>query len=583
VDVTAAPVPARSERRVDWAQVRLLFAMNWRVWANRITQRPATLVVNLVFLLVMTGFALGGSAALAGGVYWLRTHRPDIAPAAVHEVFLAVFFVIVVTPVLGFRGNEFLDVTKLLVYPANHRTVFTATLFGLMGSGAVLFFSLFLFGAVIGYGGSAASVAAGLGAAVLLLLVAVALGQFLLLAFLNTLKSRKWRDLTMVLVPLVVGGMYVTFNVMARRGSAGGSMMLGSVQWFDRWRNYTLPLPSWWAAEVVTGEGWERFLPVAALVAVTAWLVRASAVLQEKAFHGDVGGDAEVVGVSQRGVLAGITSRIGGPLGALVEKEVAILRREPAVRSILIGQAMYPVMWCGLGAWRIVSENSAAQISRLVPLAGIVVYPLLLMELGLVMNLLGLEGGGAAHSLLLPVKRRVLLLGKDVAYLLVFGSLNALVAVALAVATYLLTPGGSAAVCATWALLGALEGYCVVAIGLGIGNMMSVVNPIRVAVRDRRAIRQQVGGRDGCLRNLIGVGAVMGSLALSVPVAALFHLPYALQLTGKVDPPGWLVFVTVPVAVALAFGVLYAGAALGGSILAAREEDILARLTKSEE
>jgi hypothetical protein len=583
VDVDAARLRTRSDERIDWKQVRLLFAANWRVWLNRISQRPVTLVANIVLLVFMSGFAVVGSVFLAAGIHWLRVNRPDIAAAAVHQVFLSVSFVIVVTPVLGFRGNEFLDVTKLFVFPVGHRTVFAATLCGLMGSGAVVFFSVPLFAAVIGYGGSAGSVAAGLVSAVLLLFVAVALGQFLLLAFLNTLRSRKWRDISMVLVPLVVGGSYVTFNVMSRRGAAGGTFLLGSVEWFDKWKRYTLPLPSWWAAEAVTGEGWPRFLPVAALVAVTAWLVRASAVLQEKAYHGDVGGDSEVLGVSQRGIFARIAARIRGPLGALVEKEIAILRREPAVRSILIGQAMYPIMWCGLGTWQLVTAHSVQELAKWVPLAGLVAYPLLLMELGLVMNLLGLEGGGAVHAMLLPVKRRVLLLGKDVAYLLVFGTMNAAVAIVLTVAAFLLTPGGSVAVCATWALLGALEGYCVVAIGLGIGNIMSVVNPIRVAVRDRRAIRQQVGGRDGCLRNLVGVGAVMGSLFLCVPIGLLFHLPYALTMYGKSFAPEWIVLVTIPMAVALSLGVLMAGAALGGRLLAAREEDILARLTKSDE
>ena len=34
-----------------------------------------------------------------------------------HLTFLTVFFVIIVTPVLGFRGNAFLDVTRLFTFP----------------------------------------------------------------------------------------------------------------------------------------------------------------------------------------------------------------------------------------------------------------------------------------------------------------------------------------------------------------------------------------------------------------------------------------------------------------------------------
>lgn len=580
MDVTAG----RSETAIDWRQVRLLLATNWRTKINRASRSPFSFAMGLMLL---GGFALGAilfSVVLGMGVAALKTSRPEIAGAAVHEVFLSVFFVVVATPVLGFRGNEFLDVTKLFVHPVGHRTVFAATFIGLMGSGAVLFFSLPVAAAVIGYGGPPERVAAGLFAGLVLMLVAVALGQLVLLAFLNTLKSRKWRDLSMVLVPLVFGGFWVTFQILSRRGAEGRSMFVGAVEWFAKWKDWTLPLPSWWAANAVTGAGWTRFLPLAAALALVVWLVRASATLQERAYFGEVGEEAAPEGVARGGIFTRFASRLGDPLGALAEKELAILGREPAVRSILIGQAIYPVLWGGLGVWRLSTSSSAADLARYAPLAGLVSYPLLLMELGLVMNLLGLEGGGAVHAMLLPVRRRLLLLGKDVAFLLVFGTLNAAFAVTATVVAFLVTHAGSVGACVQWSLLGALEGYCVLAVGLGIGNVVSVISPVRVAVRDRRAIRQQVGGREGCLRSLVSLVAVFGSLAVSVPIALLFHLPYGLRLIPEAGtPPGWLMLVTVPVAVLVAFGVLFGGAVAGGRLLELREEDVVARLTKSDE
>ena len=552
---------------------------------------PVSTALGILLLLMFAGFAIGASALLGFAVSSLAAGNTEdalLAGAAVHQVFLSVFFLIVITPILGFRGNEFLDVTKLFTYPVGHRTVFASTLLGLMGSGAVMFFCLPVFATVVGYvigtRGSVAAMTAGIAVGALLMVVAVALGQFLLLAFLNTLKSRKWRDASMVLVPLIFGGAYVAFQILSRRAGDDGGMLKGAVRWFAVWKDWTLPLPSWWAAHAVTGSGWARFLPVLALAGLLAWLVRASAVLQERAYYGEIGEDVAAEAVRGRGVLAKIASRIRDPLGALVEKELAILKREPAVRSILIGQAMYPVLWGGLGVWRLVSSNSPAELGRYAPLAGLVAYPLLLMELGLVMNLLGLEGGGAVHAMLLPVKRRLLLLGKDVAYLLVFGTLNAVVAIVATVVMFVVTHAGSVADCVTWSALGALEGYCVVAVGLGIGNVMSVISPVRVAVRDRRAIRQQVGGRDGCVRGLVGLAAVFGTLFIAAPVAVCFHLPYALSVSKWADQvPGWTMLVTVPLAVLLSFGGMLLGAALGGRMLQAREEDIVGRLAKSDE
>jgi hypothetical protein len=410
------------------------------------------------------------------------------------------------------------------------------------------------------------------------------LGQLVLMTFLNTLKSRKWRDLSMVVVPVLFGGFWATYQLLLRHGTQGRGTFESMVRWFAKWMDWTLPLPSWWAAHAVTGVGWTRLLPLVAALAVIAWLVRASAVLQERAYFGEVAESASAEGISGRGPLARAASRIRDPLGALVEKDLAILVREPAVRSILIGQAVYPVFMGCFAIYQLWIGTAQSGLGRYAPLAGLVAYPLLLMELGLVINLLGLEGGGAVHAMLLPVRRRLLLLGKDVAFLLVFGTINAAFAIAATVVAFAVTRAGSVAACVQWSLLGALEGYCVLAVGLGIGNVVSVISPMRVAVRDRRAIRQQVGGREGCLRSVVSLAAVFGAMTLSLPVALLFHLPHVLRLIPEAGtPPGWLVLVTVPVAVLISAATLVVGAIAGGRLLEIREEEVVSQLTKSDE
>ena len=584
MDVSRVKDAGRPEERVDWRQVRLLLAANWQTRLNSAARTPARAVFIVLVMLMVTVGALMFSVFMGMKVGAMKPDRPDLAAALVHQMFLFVFFVVSVTPVLGFRGNEFLDVTKLFVHPVSHPTVFVATLLGLATSGSVLVLALPLGGAVIGFGGGAARVATGLLAALLLVVTAVALGQFLLFAFLNRLKSRKWRDLTMVLVPLLVGGMWVSMNLLTGRGGMARDGFQSAVEAFARAQNWLLPLPSWWAARVATGEGWPRLFLAAALVAVTAWLVRASARLEERAYLGEVEDADDAERISGKGLLSRAAARLRDPLGALVEKELALLRREPAVRSILIGQAMYPVMWAGIGIITVVRGGGVASLARYAPLGGLVAFPLLLMELGLLWNQLGLEGGGAVHAMLLPVPRRTLLAGKAVAYLLVFGTLNALVAVVVTIVAYAVTGAGSPAACAGWSLIGALEGYCVLAIGLGIGAIVSVAFPARVAVRDRRALRQQAGGREGCLRSLVGLGAFGGAITLAVPVGLLFHLSYLLRLIPDSSrPAAWVPLVTVPIAVAISGGVLLAGCVLGGHLLAAREEDVVSRLTKSDE
>jgi hypothetical protein len=386
----------------------------------------------------------------------------------------------------------------------------------------------------------------------------------------------------MVLVPVVVGSLYVGFQVMSR-GTGEKQAMTEIVAWFDRVKDWTLVLPSWWAAHAATGASWSRLVLAAPLAGLVVWLVRSSATLQERAFHGEVEEGPVGDRVGARGLVGRMVARMRGPVGAVAEKELAILRREPAVRSILVGQAIYPVLWGAYGVYSLVASRDPSQLARYAPLAGLVAYPMLLMELGLTLNLLGLEGGGAVHSLLLPVPRHVLLLGKALAHLLVFGSINAGLAVLATVAAYVFTGAGGPAECAAWAFVNAVEGYCAAGVGLAIGFVVSVMWPVRIAVRDRRAIRQQALGREGCLRSVLGLGSVFGAMVLSIPFAALFHLPYALSLAFGAPMSPWTLVATVPVAAALAGLLVRLGAGLGGRLLAAREEDVAARLGRADE
>jgi len=575
---------SRTER-VDWAQVRLIFATNWKTWLNRWSNKPIRLVLNVLALMMFVGFAAVASVGLGFFVANLRaTGNLVAAGAAVHWTFLFVLVILAATPVLGFRGNEFLDVTKLFGLPVGHRTVFAATLCCLMASLSVFLFAMPIVGVSIGYGWNApaGTTITCLAAGFLLVLFAVTAGQFLLLVFLNTLKSRKWRDVSTILLTLV-GGVGIAFQFVARQGMMNRGSIVAGLEWFSSWKDWTAPLPSWWAANAATGEGFIRFLPLAALVAVVAWLVRAAADLEERAFFGEVEEGPAADMATGRGPIGRVASRIKDPLGALVEKDLALLRREPVVRSLLIGGAMYPIMWLVIGGMQ-VKGHDLHDFARYAPFVGVISYGLLLMEMGLLMNQLGIEGGGAVHALLLPVPRSTLVMGKNVAFLLAFGTLNALIVVAATIGMWLVTSHGAFGECALWCGLGALEAYCVLAIGLAAGDVVSVASPIRIAVKDRRAIRQQMSGRDGCMHSLIRLVSFTLILGFAGPILVLFHGPYAWAMkSGRAPLPSWTMFATVPVAVAFAWLALYLGAKCGGALLASREEQVAAQLTKSEE
>ena len=578
----ASVASAPPDRPIDWRQVRLIISLRWRILFNQWSTRPGMAALSVIVIAAFgMMFAFAAFALLALVQHLRQTGSADLAAAAVHQTFLFVFLLMSVTPVMGLRGNEFLDVTKLFVFPVGHRTVFAATLGGLMTSLSVVFFFLPMAAAVIGYGGTTGEILAGLAIAALLLVAAVATGQFLLVTFLATLKSRKWRDISSVVFPLFAGGIWATFSLMSRR--EGGGALEGVVRWFATWVDWTMPLPSWWAGHAVTGTGWVRFLPVAALLAAVVWLIRASAAMQERAYYGETGGgEAATQAVGRRGFFLRIAGRLRDPLGALAEKEIALFFREPAVRSMPIGQSIYPLIWVGVGVRKLLLQDPAS-LALYAPLAGLVAFPLLMMEFGLVINQLGLEGGGAVHAMLLPVPRRTLMLGKALAYLLVLGTFNAAAAIVATILAWVLTGAGAWHECAAYSLLGALEGYCVIAIGIGIGSVVSVIAPMRVAVRDRRALRQQSSGKDGCLRSILSFAGLLSIALLAAPIGLCFHLPAIARIAGWTQVPGWLLLVTVPLA---AFGAALAialGTWFGGGLLESRDEDVISRLAKADE
>ena len=575
-----------AEERIDWRQVRLVLAARWRIVSRRMAGKPVLLALEL---LLRVAFALGVvafSVAVAFGVrYLVSTGRIAEARGAVHLVHATSFVFLALTPVLGFRGNEFLDVTKLLTFPVTHRTVFASSLLSLLASGSVFAAVLPVVAVATGYAGTVAGAVLGVLAGLLLVATSVALGQVLLLVFLDRLRSRKWRDVTMVVVPLLTGGVYAGSRILFRGEGSDRETFLALLGRVDSLAGWLVPLPSWWSAHAVTGGTWARLAPALAMVPLLVWLVRVAARLQERTYHGEVEDAPRTLERSGTGRGSGLLRRVvRDPVAALAEKDIALLRREPAVRTTLIGQFTFALVPVGLLVWNVLTERTddPARAATVAAFAGAVSYVFLLAEMAILLNVLGLQGGGLVHTLLTPVRRRDLLLGKDVAHLVVFGTINAAVAVTAVVVAHVAFGAGSPGVVVTRAALGAVEAYAAAALVLGIGDVMSVLLPYRLAAKDRRALRQQTSTREGCLRTLLGLAGVALAASLLVPLFLAFHQRDILGPGLRVDSTSWLLL-TVPLGIGVAAAVLAAGATLGGSLLERREEQAISVFARSEE
>lgn len=570
-----------AERAIDWTQVRHVLWARWRLALRSASTAWWKLALTV---LVWTGFSAAAFGSAVGCFFVVATLRanPDFAHVvrpAIHVAFLFVLVSLSVSPALGLRGNEFLDVTKLFVYPVNHRTVFAASLAGLLTSPSVLFFTFPLLGAVAGYGGSVPEVALGLVVVLLLVLVAVAVGQTGLLLFLDLFRSRRWQDVSRIVVALVGAGAYGVFRVAS--GSAfrtGGGAALDAV---DQWRNWSVPLPSWWAAHAITGTGAVRWLPALALPLLLFWLIVAAARLQERAYFGEIEERRDVSASSGRGVAAWFGRRFRGAFGAVLEKDLRVLLRDPTIRILVIQQTAFALVplaatFFGRGAGDATRSAVRAEFFY----AGIVALPVF-ASLGFTMNPYGTEGPGLQHALLTAVPRRTLALGKMVSLALTMGlGLSLLTAAGAGVLAWFVQREGALGTAGRVACAG-LESMFAFFVFAAVGAVIGAYAPSRIVSRDRRALRQTSGGREGCMRGLLGLAAFMIGSAACVPIAFAFHHPAIFEALGRDSRP----FLAPSIALAAAYvaGAVVLGSRMGGAALERREEEVLAVLARSDQ
>jgi hypothetical protein len=186
---------------------------------------------------------------------------------------------------------------------------------------------------------------------------------------------------------------------------------------------------------------------------------------------------------------------------------------------------------------------------------------LLFVESILAMNVFGLEGPGIVVTLSTPTPRHLVLLGKSLAYFLLFAPVNILFVLVAATLTYLID-GGVSLTQVVVALIGAISATLVL---LGVGSVVSTLTPVRMASASRRALRQANTG-EGCLLALFKMLAIVLLAALVAPIVLLGLVPLLSPL-------------------ALVYGalVLLIGTKLGAWLFGEREERLIQTLARSGE
>jgi hypothetical protein len=550
-----------------WHHLKLLFGLKLKLSGRGLARSKTTLIGTILAIVLFLPLSLG---VAVGTVLGLSSASPLIAEQGLRAGLLALGAFWVLTPLLGFSLNDSYDITRLFIYPIPLRRLFVGTILGALLDTPTLLLLPGLCGVVIGlaFHGVAPALVA-LIAVPLFLFQTLALSQAAILATAGILKSRRFRDVALVIVPLFWMSWQV-FNQFFWRDAARRIDWRTALQ-SPVWETISL-LPPGLAARAMgaalRGEPLWATALLLALAVVTAATVVVAGWLVAKVYDGeDVGLRAPVDTKPQARERAPARPTADGPLppvvAAVIRKDIATFTRDPHYRVV----AMNLVYLMVFGAFLAFRRGGGAGHSALDSTAAVGLGSglVLFQQAFLFANLFGTESG-AGLLFNFPMSRRQLLMGKNIALLLVLIPIDLFLALLLC------------GLLGRTDLLPALLPWMVLAPVLmaSVGNLLSVFFPYKAQGRGFRA--KQPSSGYGFAYTLLMLGVSLASLALYAPVLAAILIPF-FGLWGVAS--AWSAL-TVPLAagyVAVFYGIALRAAE---GFLLQREPWIVAKVTRTE-
>lgn len=508
--------------------VGVLIRMRWRVLRHSLHGKQAVLtVLGFVAGLVAAAVTIAVAAAPFGDA--------DVAADVLAAIYLVWTVGWLFAPVLSGGGDETLRPEHFALLPLTPRQLAT----GLLGAAfvgvpamvtAVAFCGLLVHA-------SGAHVLVAVVVAPLQLVFVILLSRVMMAALGAVLRSRRGRDLGILLTAVV--GMS-GFGVQALVRTLGPGLVEGDAPVLSavlRWS------PSGWGTVAVTSSWPVALACVAGLVVVDVVLLAVWGVLLVRRTT-RVAATASAVRQRSFGGLLPAT-----PVGAVVGKELRTWARDARRRVAMLSTVLVGVV---ISVGPMLSGDGGPS-----PFGG-----LALVAFGCLMagNLYGMDGSALWHTLVAPGAERVDVRGRQLAWLLVVGP----VALALAVVLPAVSEPGTY----PWVL-----GLAPALLGGGAGLTVLLSVYAGYPMPDQRASPFASGGSPGLLRTLLQLGI---SLLLAVAALPVVAVVVAGEVTG-VPAVSWL---GVPVGIGLGVLTFWWWGALAARRLASRGPELLGQVAK---
>jgi len=509
------------------------------------------LVVSVLFALPL---AAGGFIGLAA----LRGAPADVAEAVAVVSFVFLFVAWAVLPLLSFAADSALDPAKLVLLPLRPRQLTTGLLVASCVGVAPLATLTALAGAVVGF--APAPLGPGLVVVVAAVLAELALcvlaARALTTALSRWLRSRRVRDLTVVVGSLGALGLNLTVQVLVR---ATRPARLADLDWLRSLGRTLGWLPPGLAARAMAaaGRGSSPAVAVLGLLAAVAsalllawwWYSSLRRVLTtvEPAGRPQRVTDTEV-GLFPRAVrrLLPLDRR-----GAVAAKDLRYFARHPRLRVLWLTAALLAVV---LPGFLLLSRNGPREGATLGALAS------LYMINSNALNQFGLDGPAYWANVAAGGAVRGDLTGKNIAVALPGFALVAVVATALA------------AVSGGWLYLPVTLCLAAGALGvmLGVADFVSIRFPFPVSNVSSNLWASQSAGA-GCAVGLVQLLAMAVEGALLLPLGVLLVVGAALWRPALA--------VLCPFAVGYGYVLWRVGVRLGAEWLEAHQPELLQALS----
>ncbi len=502
-------------------------------------------------LLLLPTLALGSAAAsffvFVGARAVARSHPEWLLPV-ISAVATIVGLFWAFSPVLaGVSFSDTHDMSRLLHFPVPLPTLVASSLLANLLEPLVLAKLPPLFALSFALAGASKHLLLSLLGVLLGFVFTLVSAQVAGLFLLGLARNRRWQDRALFL------GLGVGFaiSVLPLVLTSMGGRVLRGVLLFVLERDLFLVSPFGWGIRAAAHAGRGEILPFAifasASLGATLLLAGAAALLTRRIYRGELD-------LGQAGATAGVAGArmvLSGPLGALVEKDLRVMWRDPRLKAMLFTGLLGPVLLL-----LFVSQSgrgvSPTTLFLLASFLGLGTFGA---------NALALERRGLLLLAGFPFPRWQILVAKNLGAMLL--RLPGLLLLA-GVSSFLAPP----------ALVPAVVTVSVVTMLLccGADNFVSVLFPVPVAAAGRAPY---AGGGRGLGAAALASLLLLASLALSAPFAFLAALPWLLRLP-------WLGLVTLPLALAGAvsvYAMLVAGAA---RIFRKREPEFLEKALVEE-